>query len=90
MSLNSEKDRNRNCTGDFFFHPVCLTGELTCPGADWYQFGQYCYKSFGDRRVWQDAKQACRSLKGDLASVRSIAEQTWLRSYLYMGRVYST
>lgn len=59
--------------------------ELRCSGLDWYEFGDFCYKPFGDRKTWHDAQSACRGLGAELLSIASMAEQSWVESYLYMG-----
>lgn len=59
--------------------------ELRCPGPDWYEFEEFCYKPFGDRKTWHDADKVCKSLSAHLVSIRSMTEQSWLESYLYSG-----
>uniref|UniRef100_A0A665UEY6 C-type lectin domain-containing protein n=1 Tax=Echeneis naucrates TaxID=173247 RepID=A0A665UEY6_ECHNA len=59
--------------------------ELRCSGLDWYEFGEFCYKPFGDKKTWHDAQDSCRSQGAELVSIRSMTEQSWLESYLYMG-----
>ena len=66
-----------------FFHFSSV--ELRCSGPDWYEFGDFCYKPFGDKKTWNQAQQACRSEEADLVSILSMKEQSWLESYLYMG-----
>lgn len=68
-----------NCTD--FFSPT----ELRCSGPDWYEFGEFCYKPFEDKKVWREARETCKSLGAELVSIRSMTEQSWLESYLYMG-----
>uniref|UniRef100_A0A3Q3VNW2 C-type lectin domain-containing protein n=1 Tax=Mola mola TaxID=94237 RepID=A0A3Q3VNW2_MOLML len=68
-----------NWTG--FFSP----GDLRCPGLDWYEFGEFCYKPFDDKQTWHEARSTCRSLGAELVSIRSMTEQSWLESYLYLG-----
>lgn len=60
--------------------------ELRCPGPDWYEFGEFCYKPSADKKTWRDARETCRSLGADLVSIRSMTEQSWLESYLYTGK----
>lgn len=71
---------------------LILTGlsptELRCSGPDWYEFGEFCYKPFSDKRTWHDARDTCRTLGADLVSILSMTEQSWLESYLYMGMDY--
>lgn len=59
--------------------------ELRCPGLDWYEFGEFCYKIFDDKKTWHSARSTCRGLGADLTSILSITEQSWLESYLYFG-----
>uniref|UniRef100_A0A3P9J5P1 C-type lectin domain-containing protein n=1 Tax=Oryzias latipes TaxID=8090 RepID=A0A3P9J5P1_ORYLA len=65
---------------------VCLSlAELRCPGLDWLEFGEFCYKPFGDRKTWQDAQRVCRDLGAELVSIMSMKEQSWVESYFYMA-----
>lgn len=63
--------------------------ELRCPGPDWYEFGEFCYKPFADKKMWHNARESCRALGADLVSIRSMTEQSWLESYLYMGKDFT-
>uniref|UniRef100_A0A671RIF6 C-type lectin domain-containing protein n=1 Tax=Sinocyclocheilus anshuiensis TaxID=1608454 RepID=A0A671RIF6_9TELE len=58
---------------------------LRCSGPDWYEFGEFCYKPFEEKKTWHSARTACRQLGADLVSIRSMTEQSWLESYLYQG-----
>lgn len=73
----------------FSVHDNCTDSlsptELRCSGPDWYEFGEFCYKPFGDKKTWPDAQGTCRSLGAELVSITSMTEQSWLESYLYMG-----
>ncbi|XP_068609207.1 uncharacterized protein [Brachionichthys hirsutus] len=62
-------------------------GELRCPGYDWHGFGESCYKPFDDRKTWHGAQATCRSVGAELVSILSMAEQSWLESYLYTATV---
>uniref|UniRef100_A0A3P9HMI8 C-type lectin domain-containing protein n=1 Tax=Oryzias latipes TaxID=8090 RepID=A0A3P9HMI8_ORYLA len=53
-----------------------LREQLRCPGLDWLEFGEFCYKPFGDRKTWQDAQRVCRDLGAELVSIMSMKEQT--------------
>lgn len=70
-------------------HCTALNGvslsELRCSGPDWYEFGEFCYKPFEEKKTWHGARTACRQLGADLASIISMTEQSWLESYLYLG-----
>uniref|UniRef100_A0A672G8W2 C-type lectin domain-containing protein n=1 Tax=Salarias fasciatus TaxID=181472 RepID=A0A672G8W2_SALFA len=74
------------CREQLVMTVVCLSvTELRCPGNDWYEFGEFCYKPFSERKTWHGARQACRAQGAELVSVLSMAEQNWLESYLDMG-----
>ncbi|XP_067232917.1 C-type mannose receptor 2-like [Chanodichthys erythropterus] len=60
-------------------------GELRCSGPDWYEFGEFCYKPFEEKKTWHNARTACRKLGADLTSIMSMTEQSWLESYLYLA-----
>uniref|UniRef100_A0A672JAX1 C-type lectin domain-containing protein n=1 Tax=Salarias fasciatus TaxID=181472 RepID=A0A672JAX1_SALFA len=64
---------------------VCLSvTELRCPGNDWYEFGEFCYKPFSERKTWHGARQACRAQGaegGDLVSIHSQEEKEFLSTY---------
>uniref|UniRef100_A0A096MA02 C-type lectin domain-containing protein n=1 Tax=Poecilia formosa TaxID=48698 RepID=A0A096MA02_POEFO len=65
--------------------PFILPSELRCSGPDWYEFGDFCYKPFGDKKTWHSARSVCRSLGAELVSIHSMKEQSWVESYLYMA-----
>uniref|UniRef100_A0A671RIG7 C-type lectin domain-containing protein n=1 Tax=Sinocyclocheilus anshuiensis TaxID=1608454 RepID=A0A671RIG7_9TELE len=48
---------------------------LRCSGPDWYEFGEFCYKPFEEKKTWHSARTACRQLGADLVSIRSMTEQ---------------
>uniref|UniRef100_A0A3Q4H1J0 C-type lectin domain-containing protein n=1 Tax=Neolamprologus brichardi TaxID=32507 RepID=A0A3Q4H1J0_NEOBR len=60
-------------------------GALRCSGPDWFEFGDFCYKPFGDKKTWHDAQSSCRALGAELVSILSMTEQSWLEGYLYMA-----
>ena len=64
--------------------------ELRCPGADWFEFGQFCYKPFDEKKTWPSARQACQGLGAELVSILSKTEQSFVESYLYMGKELAT
>ncbi|XP_047200502.1 macrophage mannose receptor 1 [Hippoglossus stenolepis] len=76
---------SRQFDGDYAVSYIFADGELRCSGPDWYEFGDFCYKPFEDRKTWQDARDTCRSLGAELVSILSMTEQTWLESYMYMA-----
>uniref|UniRef100_A0AAR2JFM0 C-type lectin domain-containing protein n=1 Tax=Pygocentrus nattereri TaxID=42514 RepID=A0AAR2JFM0_PYGNA len=54
--------------------------ELRCPGNDWYEFGEFCYKAFDEKKTWHAARSECRRLGADLVSIMSLTEQSWLET----------
>lgn len=72
------------CTCMFCFISL-FPAELRCSGPDWYEFGEFCYKPFADKKTWYAAQDTCRSMGAELVSILSMTEQSWLESYLYMG-----
>lgn len=74
---------SRQYEGAYDVSYTFVNGELRCPGPDWYEFEEFCYKPFGDRKTWHDADKTCKSLSAHLVSIRSMTEQSWLESYLY-------
>uniref|UniRef100_H3CQ11 C-type lectin domain-containing protein n=1 Tax=Tetraodon nigroviridis TaxID=99883 RepID=H3CQ11_TETNG len=77
------KRRERACR--WFTRGTWSPPELRCSGPDWYEFGDFCYKPFRDKKTWFYARETCRSLGADLVSIMSMTEQSWLESYLYMA-----
>ncbi|KAG7499177.1 macrophage mannose receptor 1-like [Solea senegalensis] len=75
----------RQFDGNYAVSYTFADGELRCSGPDWFEFGEFCYKPFGDKKTWHDARETCRSLGADLVSVLSMTEQSWLESYLFMA-----
>ncbi|XP_074546917.1 uncharacterized protein LOC141805663 [Halichoeres trimaculatus] len=71
--------------GNYAVSYVFADGELRCSGPDWYEFGEFCYKPFDDKKTWRDAQTTCRGLGAELVSIRSMTEQSWLESYLYLA-----
>uniref|UniRef100_A0A672J820 C-type lectin domain-containing protein n=1 Tax=Salarias fasciatus TaxID=181472 RepID=A0A672J820_SALFA len=61
---------------------VCLSvTELRCPGNDWYEFGEFCYKPFSERKTWGAARDDCFYRGGDLVSIHSQEEEEFLSTY---------
>uniref|UniRef100_UPI0037E84681 neurocan core protein-like n=1 Tax=Semicossyphus pulcher TaxID=241346 RepID=UPI0037E84681 len=68
---------------------VCLClpsyGGATCEkdteGCDhtWRKFHGHCYRYFSRRHTWEDAEKDCREHSGHLASIHSLAEQSFIR-----------
>ncbi|XP_030005898.1 macrophage mannose receptor 1 [Sphaeramia orbicularis] len=75
----------RQYNGNYAVSYTFADGELRCPGLDWYEFGDFCYKPFGDKKTWHDAQESCRKVGAELVSILSMKEQSWLESYLYMA-----
>ncbi|KAM8828848.1 secretory phospholipase A2 receptor isoform 3-T3 [Spinachia spinachia] len=71
--------------GNYAVSYTFADGALRCSGPDWYEFGEFCYKPFGEKKTWHDARDTCRSLGAELVSIQSMTEQSWLESYLYMA-----
>ncbi|XP_014906843.1 macrophage mannose receptor 1 [Poecilia latipinna] len=76
---------SRQFDGDYDVSYTFSDGELRCSGPDWYEFGDFCYKPFGDKKTWHSARSVCRSLGAELVSIHSMKEQSWVESYLYMA-----
>ncbi|XP_049459415.1 macrophage mannose receptor 1 [Epinephelus fuscoguttatus] len=76
---------SRQYDGSYSVSYTFADGELRCSGPDWYEFGDFCYKPFGDKKTWHDAQGACRAQGAELVSILSMTEQSWLESYLYMA-----
>ncbi|XP_015231842.1 PREDICTED: macrophage mannose receptor 1-like [Cyprinodon variegatus] len=76
---------SRQFDGDYEVSFSFANGELRCSGPDWYEFGDFCYKPFGDKKTWHNARSSCRNLGADLVSIQSMKEQSWVESYLYMA-----
>nr|XP_020506487.1 macrophage mannose receptor 1-like [Labrus bergylta] len=71
--------------GNYAVSYTFADGELRCSGPDWYEFGEFCYKPFEDKKTWSDAQSTCRGMGAELVSIRSMTEQSWLESYLYLA-----
>ncbi|XP_041666073.1 macrophage mannose receptor 1 [Cheilinus undulatus] len=71
--------------GNYAVSYTFADGELRCSGPDWYEFGEFCYKPFDDKKSWRDAQTTCRSMGAELVSILSMTEQMWLESYLYLA-----
>ncbi|KAK5879066.1 hypothetical protein CesoFtcFv8_024411 [Champsocephalus esox] len=71
--------------GNYAVSYTFADGELRCSGPDWYEFGDFCYKPFEDKKTWHEAQRTCRAMGAELVSILSMTEQSWLESYLYMA-----
>ncbi|XP_023264465.1 macrophage mannose receptor 1-like [Seriola lalandi dorsalis] len=76
---------SRQFNGNYAVSYAFADGELRCSGPDWFEFGEFCYKPFGDRKTWHNAQDSCRSEGAELMSILSMTEQSWLESYLYLA-----
>ncbi|KPP79615.1 macrophage mannose receptor 1-like, partial [Scleropages formosus] len=81
--VNSGKWNDDNC--DYERGYICKRREMRCPSTDWHEYGDFCYKPFTDLKTWHAARSECRKLEADLVSILSIAEQSWMDSYLYLA-----
>uniref|UniRef100_A0A3Q3AN93 C-type lectin domain-containing protein n=1 Tax=Kryptolebias marmoratus TaxID=37003 RepID=A0A3Q3AN93_KRYMA len=70
----------------FFLFFISLS-ELRCSGPDWYEFGDFCYKPFGDKKTWHDARRMCRNLGGgNLASIDMSYDQAFVAGAVLQGK----
>ncbi|XP_072175906.1 alpha-N-acetylgalactosamine-specific lectin-like [Diadema setosum] len=56
---------------------VHLSTQLCCESL-WTQYGNDCYRMFGAVKTWTSARNHCQNLGGDLVSVHSEGENTFL------------
>ncbi|XP_051281755.1 galactose-specific lectin nattectin-like [Dicentrarchus labrax] len=54
----------------------------TCPPG-WTQFNLRCYLFNKDEKDWADAERLCNSFDGNLASLRTQSEYTFIRDLIY-------
>uniref|UniRef100_A0A3P8TTK6 C-type lectin domain-containing protein n=1 Tax=Amphiprion percula TaxID=161767 RepID=A0A3P8TTK6_AMPPE len=47
---------------------------LRCSGLDWYEFGDFCYKPFEEKKTWHQAQDACRKVGAELVSILSLTD----------------
>ncbi|KAK5617685.1 hypothetical protein CRENBAI_001663 [Crenichthys baileyi] len=76
---------SRQFNGNYNVSYTFSDGELRCSGPDWFEFGDFCYKPFRDKKTWHGARITCRNLGAELVSIQSMKEQSWVESYLYMA-----
>uniref|UniRef100_A0A8C1PUW8 C-type lectin domain-containing protein n=1 Tax=Cyprinus carpio TaxID=7962 RepID=A0A8C1PUW8_CYPCA len=66
--------RRTLCTGQ-----TCIAG---CSGPDWYEFGEFCYKPFEEKKTWHSARTSyCLARGADLLSIHSPEEEIFLSSF---------
>ncbi|XP_028447978.1 galactose-specific lectin nattectin-like [Perca flavescens] len=67
---------------------LCLSsGLLTAYGAppcppNWTQFGSRCFAFYIQTKTWIDAETFCQTIGGNLASIHSAEENTFLRDFI--------
>ncbi|XP_055010163.1 macrophage mannose receptor 1 [Boleophthalmus pectinirostris] len=75
---------SRQYNGNYAVSYMFADGDVRCPGIDWYEFGDFCYKPYADKKTWHAAQDSCRKVGAELVSILSMTEQSWLESYLYL------
>uniref|UniRef100_A0A8C1PNU7 C-type lectin domain-containing protein n=1 Tax=Cyprinus carpio TaxID=7962 RepID=A0A8C1PNU7_CYPCA len=55
-----------------------VSSELRCSGPDWYEFGEFCYKPFEEKKTWH---KDCLARGADLLSIHSPEEEIFLSSF---------
>ncbi|KAI2656998.1 Galactose-specific lectin nattectin [Labeo rohita] len=60
---------------------LCLLFALNASAcqSEWTQFGRRCFKVFNNAVSWKDAEMSCLNYGGNLASVHSYKEYTFLK-----------
>ncbi|XP_028449607.1 galactose-specific lectin nattectin-like isoform X2 [Perca flavescens] len=56
-------------------------GQASCP-PDWRQFGSHCFSFIIGPKTWPDAETFCQTAGGNLASIHSAEEHTFIRNYI--------
>ena len=46
----------------------------------WYRFGSKSLRFFSEKKTWEQARQFCQSLGGDLVSINSKEENDFIHS----------
>ncbi|XP_039674805.1 galactose-specific lectin nattectin-like isoform X3 [Perca fluviatilis] len=60
---------------------LAASGEALCPPG-WTQFGSRCFAFYTETKSWIDAENFCISAGGNLASIHSDEEQTFLKDFI--------
>ncbi|KAJ8038616.1 Macrophage mannose receptor 1 [Holothuria leucospilota] len=55
--------------------------DQNCPG-EWFRYSDFCFFVDTTKRIFRDAKRACRTRGGELASIHSEEEQSFVYSIL--------
>ncbi|AWP01843.1 Lectin isoform 8 [Scophthalmus maximus] len=56
---------------------------LSCP-VDWKLFGDHCFHLVSRQMTWVDAQKNCETLDANLASIQSIEEQMFVKSFIQL------
>uniref|UniRef100_A0A667WIW3 C-type lectin domain-containing protein n=1 Tax=Myripristis murdjan TaxID=586833 RepID=A0A667WIW3_9TELE len=65
---------------------IALFIYLLCSGSDWHEFGEFCYKPFGEKKTWNDAQKACEQEGGNLASIDMSYDQAFVAGAILQGK----
>ncbi|XP_059214274.1 galactose-specific lectin nattectin-like [Centropristis striata] len=75
-------------SGFYFALLLCVTSGLlaaapvtSCPEG-WTQFGSRCFIFYYTAKTWIEAEKTCLSVSGNLASVHSIEDHTFLHEHI--------
>ncbi|TDH06446.1 hypothetical protein EPR50_G00113310 [Perca flavescens] len=60
---------------------LAASGEAPCPPG-WTQFGSRCFAFYSETKSWINAENFCISAGGNLASIHSDEEQTFLKDFI--------
>ena len=55
-------------------------------GIHWVPFQDSCYRTYWDRKTWNDARKTCLSQSGDLVTVLSAKEQQFVYETFGVGK----
>ncbi len=59
---------------------ICFANTVLPDG--WYRFGSKLLKLFLERRTWEQARQSCQSIGGDLVSINHEFENEFISHLL--------
>ncbi|XP_055007218.1 galactose-specific lectin nattectin-like [Boleophthalmus pectinirostris] len=57
--------------------PAVAEGDQDCADG-WTKFDSHCFKFFEEQKTWTEAEKSCHSLNGNLASIHSEDENTFV------------